>query len=93
MYILSTWLSNKYRTNDYIFSIWNESFISTKEHFYHVGGKEENRNSVNEALISNINFKNSIPTSYMKEKIENRGSQLASTNVKIKPPSQLTLEL
>jgi len=55
-YMLSTWLSNKYRTNDYIFSIWSDSFITTKEHFYHVGGKESNRNSVNEALISNVNL-------------------------------------
>ena len=42
-YVLSTWLSNKYRTNDYIFAIWNDSYIATKEHFYHVGGKEANR--------------------------------------------------
>ena len=51
-FILSTWLSNKYRTNDYIFSLWKDCFISTKEHFYHVGGKETNRNAVYEALLS-----------------------------------------
>lgn len=77
-YILSTWLSNKYRTNDYIFSIWLDSFIATKEHFYHVGGKESNRNSVNEALVSNVNLKNSIPTEEMKIIIKNGDSQLTT---------------
>ncbi len=40
-FLLSTWLSNKYRNNDYIFTIWKDSYICTKEHFYHVGGKEK----------------------------------------------------
>ena len=92
-YILSTWLSNKYRTNEYIFSIWKESFISTKEHFYHVGGKEENRNSVNEALISNVELKNSIPASAMKSKIENGESQLTTERKKYQNPVQLTMKL
>jgi len=69
-YVLSTWLSNKYRTNEYIFSIWKDSFIATKAHFYHVGAKEENRNAVNEALLSNTPLKNSIPTIEMERKIE-----------------------
>lgn len=92
-YVLSTWLSNKYRTNDYIFSIWNNSFISTKEHFYHVGGKEQNRNSVNEALISNIQLKNSIPTKSMKVKIDNGESLLTSEKKEYQIPVQLIMKL
>ncbi len=92
-YVLSTWLSNKYRINDYIFSIWNDSYISTKEHFYHVGGKEANRNSVNEALISNVELKNSIPTESMKSKIENGESQLTSEEKEYQIPVQLTIKL
>ncbi len=92
-YILSTWLSNKYRTNDYIFSIWGDSFIATKEHFYHVGGKESNRNSVNEALVSNVNLKNCIPTEEMEKKIKNGDSQLTTTKVKYEVPTQLLLKL
>lgn len=92
-YILSTWLSNKYRTNEYIFSIWQDTFIVTKEHFYHVGGKEKNRNAVNEALISNIELKNSIKTTLMKLKIENGESQLTSNPKDYDLPTQLTLAL
>ena len=54
-FIISTWLKNKYRVNGHVFSLWEECSILMKEHFYHVGAKESNRNSVCEALI--INFK------------------------------------
>ncbi len=85
-FVLSTWLSNKYRTNDFIFSIWKNSFISTKEHFYHVGAKESNRNAVYEALLSNFRLKDSIPTTDMKQRIESKKSPLTSQNdVSIKP--------
>jgi len=92
-YILSTWLSNKYRTNDYIFSIWKDSFIATKEHFYHVGGKESNRNAVYEALVSNVHLKNSIPTKDMKIKIADGTSQLTTSKSKYQPATQLLLKL
>ena len=51
-YILSTWHSNKYRKNEELnkFDIKN---VLTKEHFYHVGASEKNRNSMTEALILN----------------------------------------
>lgn len=52
-FILSTWHSNKYRDNEYIKSIWKKFNILTKEHFYHLGGSEGNRNSMLEALILN----------------------------------------
>ena len=92
-YLLSTWLSNKYRVNEYVFSIWKDSFIATKEHFYHVGAKEENRNAVYEGLVSNIRLKDSIPTTEMQSKIENGDSQLTSAVKEIEKPAQLSLDL
>lgn len=53
-FILSTWHHNDFRENEYIKTLWSKFNILTKEHFYHVGGKEENRNPVVEALV--INF-------------------------------------
>lgn len=82
-FIVSTWLNNKYRTNKYIFSIWENCFISTKEHFYHIGGKELNRNAVNEALLSNIPLKDSIDNATMKLRINNNQS-LITTKVQNK---------
>lgn len=92
-FILSTWLSNKYRTNDYVFSIWKDCFIATKEHFYHVGGKETNRNAVYEALLSNIELKDSITNSEMKSRIKNEKSQLTSKPKDYNLPKQLTFTL
>jgi len=53
-FIMSTWFKNKYRSNDHVSSTWADYFIATKEHYYHVGGKEENRNAVIEALLTNF---------------------------------------
>ena len=92
-YILSTWLSNKYRTNEYIFSVWRDSFIATKEHFYHIGGKESNRNSVHEALVSSMDLKNSIPTGDMELKIKNGESQLTTKQLNYQESTQLLLKL
>ena len=92
-YILSTWLSNKYRTNEYIFSIWKDSHIATKEHFYHVGGKETNRNAVYEAIVSNVNLKNCITTNEMQLKIDNGNSRLTTAKNDYKVPMQLLLKL
>lgn len=52
-FILSTWHSNKYRINTSISKYWRQFYIITKEHFYHIGAKEENRNSIFEALVLN----------------------------------------
>lgn len=52
-FILSTWHHNDFRKNEYIETLWSEFNILTKDHFYHVGGSEENRNPVVEALITN----------------------------------------
>lgn len=61
-FILSTWYGNKFRTNQFINTLWTKYNILTKEHFYHVGAKEDNRNPMLEALV--INF----GTSYNQEK-------------------------
>ncbi len=53
-FILSTWHHNDFRENDYIQSLWNNFNILTREHFYHVGGSEENRNPMIEALVTNF---------------------------------------
>lgn len=56
-FMLSTWDHNSFRKNEYIESIWGFCNKLTKEHFYHVGAKEANRNSMIEALLTNY-----IPT-------------------------------
>lgn len=53
-FILSTWHSNKYRTNHCIDTIWKEYPLIQIDHFYHVGGYEKNRNSMTEGLVYNI---------------------------------------
>ena len=62
-FMLSTWDRNKYRTNEYIESVWSDCYKINKEHFYHIGAKESNRNSMMEALLMNYepkSTKNSI---------------------------------
>lgn len=58
-FILSTWHSNRYRANDSIERNWKEFHVLTMKHFYHIGGKEKNRNSMTEALILNYEPHNS----------------------------------
>jgi len=77
-FILSTWHHNDYRENEYIKSLWNNFNILTREHFYHVGASEINRNSMVEAIITN--YDTSI-YEYQEQKrqkqlmlLENRGS-------------------
>ena len=69
-FILSTWHHNDYRENEYVKNLWSEHSVLTREHFYHVGGKEKNRNPVIEALVTNFiaistERKNVSPTQYM----------------------------
>lgn len=52
-FMLSTWDHNDYRENPYIASVWHDCEKVTREHFYHVGAKETNRNPVVEALLTN----------------------------------------
>lgn len=53
-FILSTWHHNDYRKNDMIDKFWNRFNVVTKDHFYHSGGKVENRRTIVEALICNF---------------------------------------
>lgn len=65
-FILSTWHHNDFRENEFITTLWNKYNILTREHFYHVGGKESNRNPMIEAIITNYDV-----SVYEKEKKEN----------------------
>jgi DNA adenine methylase len=53
-FVLSTWHHTEWRKNDMIDKYWNKFRIITKDHFYHNGGKLENRKSVVEALVCNF---------------------------------------
>lgn len=52
-FMLSTWDHSAYRANEYIDQIWGSCHKITREHFYHVGARESNRNPVTEALLTN----------------------------------------
>ncbi|MBI3417476.1 MAG: Dam family site-specific DNA-(adenine-N6)-methyltransferase [Verrucomicrobia bacterium] len=54
LFIISTWHSNQYRKNTSLKKFWSDFTMLTREHFYHVGGKEENRNPMLEALVMNF---------------------------------------
>jgi len=65
-FMLSTWAGNQYRTNPYIEQIWEDCNKITREHFYFVGAREINRNSMTEALLTN----------YIPQQNENRTIQI-----------------
>ncbi len=52
-YIVSTWKGNQFRQNPYIQSVWGDCAVFERKHFYHVGGKQENRNEMVEAILTN----------------------------------------
>ncbi len=52
-FMLSTWDHTEFRRNQYIDTLWSFCDKITREHFYHVGAKESNRNPVVEALLVN----------------------------------------
>lgn len=52
-YMVSTWDHNDFRRNEYLDTVWSSCHKITREHFYHVGAKETNRNPVIEALLTN----------------------------------------
>ena len=53
-FVLSTWHSNQHRENVFLKTLWSEFQVLTKEHFYYLGAKEENRKPMLEALIMNF---------------------------------------
>ena len=60
-FILSTWHSNKYRKNTFIDELWSNYHILTREHFYHIGAKEDNRNPMLEAIVMNYEVEPNEP--------------------------------
>lgn len=52
-FMLSTWDYNAYRKNEYLDKIWYDCNKINIEHFYHIGAKENNRNAIIEALLTN----------------------------------------
>jgi len=76
-FIMSTWFRNKYRTNEYIGSLWRDCFITTKEHFYHVGAKETNRNAVEEALLTNFKTDGAVSIPDMLSSLNNETNIVA----------------
>lgn len=63
-FLMSSWYGNEYRENKYIKSLWKNFNISIRNHYYHIGAKERNRNPMTEAIIYNYNidkiFENNI---------------------------------
>lgn len=55
-FILSTWHHNDFRSNEMIKRFWNNFNIETQDHFYHNGGRIENRHAMTEALIFNFDL-------------------------------------
>jgi DNA adenine methylase len=53
-FILSTWHHNDFRSNPFVDFLWSKFNIVTRDHFYHSGGKIENRRSMVEALVFNF---------------------------------------
>ncbi len=55
-FVLSTWWKDRYRENIF-FRKWRQNFYTiSREHFYYVGAKEYNRNSITEVLVLNYKF-------------------------------------
>lgn len=69
-FILSTWHSSEFRTNRFIETVWSNYHILTRKHFYHVGAKEDNRNPIMEALVTNFS------TFYKEKKVTGKAAQL-----------------
>lgn len=70
-FILSTWHHNDYRKNEYIDALWSNFNVLTREHFYHVGGKEGNRNPMVEAIVTNYS------TEFYEMENEHKSEQLS----------------
>lgn len=56
-FILSTWHHNDWRENPMIKRFWSKFNLVAKDHFYHSGGKLENRRTIVESLVCNFELK------------------------------------
>jgi DNA adenine methylase len=88
-FVLSTWHHNDFRKNEMINQYWDRFNIITKDHFYHSGGKIENRNSVVEALV--FNFETNIGK-HNYEPIE-KGIQFTLFNRPVKYNTERIIEI
>lgn len=53
-FILSSWHHNEFRDNPYFIKYWSKFNFITRDHFYHSGAKESNRNPIVETLVFNF---------------------------------------
>ncbi|KAB2908701.1 MAG: Dam family site-specific DNA-(adenine-N6)-methyltransferase [Ignavibacteriales bacterium] len=53
-FILSSWHHNEFRENPYFLKYWSNFNFITRDHFYHSGAKETNRNPIVETLVFNF---------------------------------------
>lgn len=75
-FMLSTWDHNDYRTNEYIDTVWSFCHKITKEHFYHIGAREENRNPMVEALLTNYTIPHTDDAKQSDHILSSYGEQL-----------------
>lgn len=59
-FILSTWHHNDFRQNEMVSRFWQQFNVVTKEHFYHNGGKTENRHAMVEAMVFNFDLQEKV---------------------------------
>jgi len=59
-FILSTWHHNEFRKNEMIDRFWGNFNVLTQGHFYHGGGRIENRHAMVEALVFNFDLQERV---------------------------------
>jgi DNA adenine methylase len=69
-FVISTWHSNQYRHNASLDKYWAGFTTLTREHFYHVGAKEKNRNPMLEALVMNFEPTAAVESSLSSDETE-----------------------
>lgn len=69
-FILSTWHHNDYRPNEMIKRFWQRFNVVTKEHFYHNGGKIENRHPMVEAMVFNFDLQERVEVMPLHKQLE-----------------------
>lgn len=52
-FMLSSWQGNRHRVNEALAALWGDCRVVAREHYYHVGAREANRNAMREALVMN----------------------------------------
>jgi len=96
-FILSTWHSNEFRTNEIIARTWKDDsryHMLTRKHFYHVGSSEELRHPMIEALITN--FPAPVPVTVEHNQLaflEEASQEYASVSPFVSPGCEKTADL